>query len=227
MYHKVDAQQSAGLTISEEKLEIQFKYLVENGYQSHHLSHVRSLKQLPSGKHVMITFDDGYVNQLIYAVPLLQKYNLKATLFIPLKYVGDQDRWNDRPEPIMDVEMLKGLPSDTIELAYHSYAHKKYDELSEAERIEDTKKALQAVSEMGLSLEKSVAYPYGKFPRDKDGKQRFFQHLNDNGFHYGLRIGNRVNSFPFSNPYEINRIDVKGEWDLSKFKRKLRYGKWF
>jgi hypothetical protein len=40
-----------------------------------------------------------------------------------------------------------------------------------------------------------------------------------------LRIGNQINKFPFKNPYEIMRIDIKGEDSLLKFKLKLRFGK--
>ncbi|MDC8003438.1 polysaccharide deacetylase family protein [Aureisphaera galaxeae] len=227
MYHKVDPQHSVGLTIATSKLEAQLHYLSQQGYKSYHLSELQSLSQLPQKKNIVLTFDDTYVNQMEYAVPLLEKYQMKATFFIPLKYIGDKDRWNDTPESIMDVESLKNLPTGLIELAYHSYAHKKYNALSPSETEEDTREAFRVVSEKELKLHPSVAYPYGKFPRDAEGKKVFFQHLEDNGFQFGLRIGNRVNSFPFSDPFEINRIDVKGEWSLAKFKRRLRYGKWF
>ena len=40
-----------------------------------------------------------------------------------------------------------------------------------------------------------------------------------------FRIGNRVNKFPFKNKYEIQRIDIKGQDSLLKFKLKLRFGK--
>ncbi len=226
MYHKVDPQMSEGLTMGVEKLEAQFRYLTERGYQSYHLSELDS-SQLLHKKNVVITFDDGYINQLEYALPLLKKYGLKATFFIPLKYVGGKDDWNPNPEPIMDAEALKSLPSDIIELAYHSYAHEKYNELSIEQTEEDTQKAFQTASDLQLKMHPSVAYPYGKFPREAENKKVFFQHLEDNNFEFGFRIGNRVNSFPFKNNYEINRIDVKGEWNLSKFARRLRYGKWF
>ena len=71
MYHKVSASISEGLTISAKKLEAQFQFLSEKGYKSYHLSQLMDLKKLPSQKSVVITFDDGYVSQLKYAVPLI------------------------------------------------------------------------------------------------------------------------------------------------------------
>ncbi|MEZ4858107.1 MAG: polysaccharide deacetylase family protein [Flavobacteriaceae bacterium] len=227
MYHKVNASQSEGLTISVAKLEVQFQWLAENGYRSYHLSELMNLVKLPSKKTVVITFDDGYVSQLEHAIPLLEKYNLKATFFIPLKYLGTTDAWNETSFPLMNATHLKSLNPNVVELGFHSFAHQKYNELSLSEIAEDTQLAFETASKNELPLTATLAYPYGKFPRKNPEKEAFFNHLQATQFVYGLRIGNRVNRFPFKNPYEINRIDVKGEFSLRKFKRKLKFGKLF
>jgi len=227
MYHQVDQNESMGLIISYEKLEAQFKFLTENDYHSYHLSELMQLQKLPFKKNIVITFDDGYVNQLEYAYPLLQKYSLKATFFIPLKYIGSEDSWNSPTSPIMDLEALKSLDPTVVELAYHSYEHKKYTDLS-AEQIEtDIQKAFEVVSENALPFSPYLAYPYGKFYRKDPERSQFFQQLQKSHFQYGIRIGNRLNTFPFKDPFEIQRIDIKGEYSLSKFKRKISYGKLF
>jgi len=224
MYHKVSAEESKGLTIASERLEAQFRFLAENNYRSYHLSELVNLEKLPQKKNIVITFDDGYVSQLEFAVPLLQKYNLKATFFIPLKYVGGMDDWNDITAPIMDADTLHSLNPLTVELAYHSYAHRKYNQLSPDEREADTLKAFNVASKNALPFAPYLAYPYGKFPRKDPEKVDFFQQLENHKFVYGLRIGNRLNTFPFPNPFEIQRIDVKGQWKLKKFRKKLKYG---
>lgn len=224
MYHKVSAEESMGLTISSERLEAQFRFLAENNYRSYHLSELAELRKLPQKKNVVITFDDGYVSQLELALPLLQKYKLKATFFIPLKYVGGSDDWNKNTAPIMDAETLRSLNPMTVELAYHSYEHKKYNHLSPKEIEADTLNAFEAASKNALPLGPYLAYPFGKFPRKNPEKAQFFRHLGNHRFVYGLRIGNRLNTFPFPNPFELQRIDVKGQWKLKKFRRKLKYG---
>ncbi|MEM7085466.1 MAG: polysaccharide deacetylase family protein [Bacteroidota bacterium] len=224
MYHKVSTLESKGLTIASDRLEAQFRFLAENNYRSYHFSELANLQKLPQKKNVVITFDDGYVSQLELAVPLLQKYKLKATFFIPLKYIGGADDWNEVRAPIMDADTLRSLDPMTVALAYHSYAHRKYDHLSPNEIETDTLKAFEAASENVLPLGAYLAYPYGKFPRKEPQKIEFFQQLEKHQFVYGLRIGNRLNTFPFRDPFEIQRIDVKGQWKLKKFKRKLKYG---
>lgn len=224
MYHNVsdDDKMSMGLTISVDKLERHFRYLVENNYKSYHLSELENSNEI-SKKSVVITFDDVTENQLV-AVDLLKKYNLKATFFVPFSYVGKTDTWNSGSEKIMSAEQLKSLP-EHIELGLHSYAHKKYATLSETEINEDFNKCFSVIKEHNLKVYKAVAYPYGNYPKKEPQKSKFETVLMQNGIKSGLRIGNKINKFPFKNPYEIMRIDVKGEDSLLKFKLKVRFGK--
>ncbi|QNJ98355.1 polysaccharide deacetylase family protein [Constantimarinum furrinae] len=225
MYHNVSLTESKGLTINVKKLEAQFQYLSDKKYRSYHFSELMSLDQLPAQKNVVITFDDAYVSQLEYAVPLLKKYELKATFFVPLYYLGKTDAWNTATLPIMTAEQLHLLDPSVIELGYHSYAHQKYDELSVAEIEADTKQCFEAVDDHSLEFTKVLAYPYGKYPREHSAKKLFFEQLKQEQFQLGLRIGNRINVFPFKDPFEIQRLDIKGEYSLGKFKRKLKFGK--
>lgn len=164
------------------------------------------------------------VNQLDYAVSLLEKYNLKATFFVPFQYIGQSDLWNKGKEPIMTIEMLKSL-GENIEIGLHSYAHQKYSNLSEAEINQDFDKCYAIVADNGLKLFPALAYPYGNYPKKEPQKSKFQSILKQNKVKMGLRIGNRINKFPFKNPYEITRIDIKGEDGMLKFKLKLRFGK--
>lgn len=226
MYHHVITGEGKGLVISAKNLEEQFKYLSKNGYNSYHFSDLLKLEALPKGKNIIITFDDCYVSHIELALPLLQKYNLKATFFAPLQFLGKNDGWNTSELPIASVEQLKTLDPETIELGYHSFDHLVYSELSSLEVESDLERCVSFVKENGLKFSPVLAYPYGKFPRDKHRNKVFNEILSRYGIRYGVRVGNRLNKFPFNKPYEVQRIDVKGEWSLMKFKRKIRFGKY-
>lgn len=225
MYHKVALNESAGLTIAAEKLKVQFEYLQDQGYQTYHFSELATIQQLRHKKNVVITFDDGYVSQLELAYPLLQQYQLKATFFIPLKFVGKTDQWNVEQHPLMTWEQLSQLDPNVVELAFHSFAHQRYDTMGFSEIEADTDAALIEADKLRLPFTSCVAYPFGKFPKKDPLHSKFKQHWEAVGMFYGLRIGNRINRFPFPKPYEIQRLDIKGEYSLSHFRRKLKYGK--
>lgn len=225
MYHNVsnNSNDSKKLTVFCDKLEEQFRYLKEKEYTTYHFSELENKTAIDS-KSVMITFDDVTVNQLVYAVPLLEKYNLKATFFIPFGYIGNLDSWNSGKEKIMSIDQLKQLDS-RVELGLHSFAHKRYATLTEAEINDDFSKCFEIIGENNLKVYNALAYPYGNYPKKEPNKSMFVAVLQQNKVKFGLRIGNRINKFPFKNPFEIQRIDIKGEDSLFKFKIKLRFGK--
>ncbi|MEO7978385.1 polysaccharide deacetylase family protein [Flavobacterium sp.] len=224
MYHNVsDDKNSNGLTIFTEKLEEQFRYLNLKGYTTYHFSELEN-KTIIDSKSIVITFDDVTENQLIYAVPLLQKYNLKATFFIPFGYIGNVDLWNSGKEKIMTVQQLKSL-DNSIELGLHSFEHKRYAALTKDEMDADFSKCFEIIKQNDLKVYNALAYPYGNYPKKEPHKSIFKTVLQQNNIKAGLRIGNRINKFPFKNPYEIQRIDIKGEYSMIKFKLKLRFGK--
>lgn len=53
-------------------------------------------REVPTGA-VVLTFDDGYLNNLRVATPILREFGLPATLFLPTRYIdGGEAQWIDR-----------------------------------------------------------------------------------------------------------------------------------
>jgi len=226
MYHNITPNNdlSLGLTLSASKFEEQLDFLNKNGYTSLFVSELEQMQSIAS-KSVVVTFDDVTENQLLYALPLLKKHNIKATFFIPFSYIGKTDLWNNGSEKIMTIEELKSLDSSIIELGHHSFYHRKYSDLSEQEIDDDFDKSFDIITKNNLNVYPSLAYPYGNFPKKGLKKELFFSILEKKGIKMAFRIGNRVNIFPVKNKFEMQRIDIKGQDTLFKFKWKLKVGK--
>lgn len=60
---------------------------------------------------VCITFDDGYRSVHDFALPILQEFNLPATVFVTSGYVGEGNMWNDRI-----IEAIQSLPAGQLDL---------------------------------------------------------------------------------------------------------------
>lgn len=61
-----------------------------------------SLAELASGEagtperpSAVVTFDDGYLDNLLEAIPVLEKYKVPATVFVASGYIGHQNFWWD------------------------------------------------------------------------------------------------------------------------------------
>lgn len=88
MYHGIQRNApGANLFVDPISFEEQLKYLTENGYTTiffEDLWHVQDFE-----KPVILTFDDGWENNYTAMLPILEKYNCKATIFIVEDFVHD------------------------------------------------------------------------------------------------------------------------------------------
>lgn len=85
MYHGIlrDSKRQGKFVISPSEFEADLKYLTGHGYHTivmqDLIDYVQNGTPLPE-KPVMLTFDDGYFNNYVYAYPLLQQYQCKMVL---------------------------------------------------------------------------------------------------------------------------------------------------
>ncbi len=89
MYHHI-LPKDGFIASSIKNFDEQMKYLVDDGWNTITSDEFYNYKlgelSLPK-KSVLITFDDGWRDNFIYAYPILKKYNLKATLFIITQWI--------------------------------------------------------------------------------------------------------------------------------------------
>ena len=84
MYHHLSEDVANSEMVSPEQFEAQIRALSEAGYTGVSFDELQGYvlrgEPLPE-KPVVITFDDGYLSNYTLAYPILQKYNMKATIF--------------------------------------------------------------------------------------------------------------------------------------------------
>jgi peptidoglycan/xylan/chitin deacetylase (PgdA/CDA1 family) len=228
MYHQVSAGRADFLTVPVAELERQLAYLGRRGYR------VISCRELLAGlagqvplppRPVVLTFDDGYLNNAQLLAPLLRKYRVPATIFIPTKFMGRTNEWDGGGEPLMDVPTLRALDPDLVELAPHSHAHVSYRHQALAAIDQDISTCLATLAQHQLPYVPVLSYPYGAMPKGREAGQQFRAVLAKHGLQLGLRIGNRVNALPLADPYAVQRIDVRGHEPFWVFRLKLWLGR--
>lgn len=115
MYHRF-GEQEGSLFVSPQNFARQMDYLKSKDYE------VLSLDELVEGvknnrefghKSVVITIDDGYKDNYIYAYPILKQYNFSATIFIIANFIGNK-------EDFMSWDEVMVMSKDNISFGGHT-----------------------------------------------------------------------------------------------------------
>ncbi len=226
MYHKISRDYSDTLTVKANDFYEQMLSLINEGYHFIHLSELNQvLKEGKSvrPKTVLITFDDAYVNNRELAAPILEKLNLKYSIFLPVGHLGKVNSWDEGREPLLSFEDLRKMKNRHVEYGLHSFHHRPYTEMSIIEVKADLKLCQDTLNREKIPFINSLAYPYGIFPRNEE-KSFFFDALKEVGIESAFRIGNGINLI-LNNPYELKRVDIQGSDSLDVFRLKVRWGK--
>jgi peptidoglycan/xylan/chitin deacetylase (PgdA/CDA1 family) len=113
-YHHVNPLPGDMVTVTPDYFKAQMAFLSRSGYRSLFIDELLDWmagKNPLTGKAVVLTFDDGYRDNIRFAYPILKKFGIKATIFLVTGWAGEGRRDEDR---------------DRV------YAHRECRELSEA-----------------------------------------------------------------------------------------------
>ena len=119
----------------------------------------RDIKDFPR-MPVVLTFDDGYRNNLTNAVPILKKYNAKAVLYLLADASIRSNVWDEGEvptSPLLSPEERREIAhSGVVEIGSHGFHHRKITLMTHAE-------AQRELSESKVQLEKELGVPVPSF----------------------------------------------------------------
>lgn len=165
MYHEVvelgpsSSYMNHHISINPKKFEQQMRFISENNYKTVFMrdlaDNIRA-NQLEPRKTVALTFDDGTQDFYDTALPLLKKYNIRATLYANPGFDGTNER--------MTHTMIREISeSGLVEIAAHTMLHINLTKV-EAEEVHEEVFASKAVLEYITGIPVlSFAYPFGEY----------------------------------------------------------------
>ena len=117
---------------------------------------------------VAVTFDDAFESVLDNAIPILGKYNIPCTIFVPTACMGGPPNWEmettaDATERVAAPERLRNLPANIVAIGSHSVRHPHLSRLPATQvtrELEDSKLLLGSLLEREIT---TLAFPYGDY----------------------------------------------------------------
>ncbi|HML34137.1 polysaccharide deacetylase family protein [Sporomusa sphaeroides] len=219
MYHRVDPIVIDRNTVSVERFALQLDYLSRKGYTTLTLAQLyeglSGSRQLPS-RSVVLTFDDGYADIMTYALPLLQRYNMKASVFVVTDMAGQKCSWlkDHESNQLMTWEQMEEWLEAGMEIGSHTLTHPRLNRLSD-ENIQYELVASKEILETRLKTKVEViCYPYG------DIDERVIRFAREAGYKAGLAIFDNVSLWN-QNLFAISRLGISSRLPMWEFKLKV------
>lgn len=217
MYHRVIKKRNeAGLHnifILEKKLRKQFDYLKKNNFKTHTF---KNITEVVGRKNIILTFDDGYVDNYALLFPLLKEYGFTAVIFLVTR--EQENTWGIREGepaiPLLTKSQLIEMDSYGIEFGAHTCTHPHLYELNEETAKQEIMASTKDLEDLLGKPALSFAYPFGEV------NESLKKMVKEAGYMYAVAT--------FSGPYnlredflQIRRIEVASQTLLVSFKRKV------
>jgi peptidoglycan/xylan/chitin deacetylase (PgdA/CDA1 family) len=225
-YHMITDPRQAGpipsLAVKPETFERQIAYLRKAGW------HFAKISELYSGsvpaKTVAITFDDGYQDNLTHALPILLRYQAKATLYLiadrqrPLAAGGRPDGQPLAPLLSND-EVRKMLDSGAVELGAHTLTHPNLVSCEPAVRRHELSEGKRRLEQDFARPINAFAYPFGGLDSDLP------ELVAEAGFDSAATTRQGISRDLAADRLRLQRIRISGRDNLLNFRLRLRIGR--
>ncbi len=192
LYHRVCADEEwypSEYVVSRSVFRRHLEYLARHRYYTPDIQNPDTIGSAPhsDGKTpVLITFDDGYLDNYEQAFPLLQEFGFNALIFLVADF-SRRTNWWDTPggipeTPLMEKKHIAEMDRAGIQFGSHTMTHPRLASLqrSDAEReIAGSKTAIEEMLGRGIV---SFSYPYSSF---HDGVKQI---VRDAGYRYAFAV---------------------------------------
>ncbi len=235
MYHHVNPHKGDTVTVTPDVFEGQMRHLRESGYRALTIDELVSyiagetvLKQ----RAVVVTFDDGWLDNFIYAFPVMKRYNINACIFIVTDWVNNSAtdaspsvtvpahkesksliRKGRAGEVILGWDHIIAMQeSGLMEFYAHTRSHARCTTLSAQELLSEVGESKRAIENHLSKPCPYMCWPYGEY--------------NDAALKAAREVGYKalfttvhgvVN--PGSDPFAIKRIVIKD--GIAWFKKRM------
>lgn len=221
-YHSIGSNSKFSLNINEFEKQIIF---LKNNYEIISLDEIEKNKNYKK-INIIITFDDGYEDNFLYAFPILKKYSVPATIFLVSDFVFDRQEgaiWNGYPGlPFLNKEQILKMEKDQIKFGSHSKTHRKMSSLQNEEFKSEIVSSKNIIEKELFVDVNSFAFPFGQKKDIGNFDNKIFK---NNGYKKVCITKWGINKFNKIDLFNLKRIAINPEDTMFDFKNKI-LGKW-
>ncbi len=226
MYHKIPLQELDSvhkIFVTKDDFKKHLQFYKKLGFQTLAFSDLKKYKSAEKNfksfpkKPLILTFDDGYKDNLEHASPLLKEFGFKAQLFLLADSKIDSNQW-DHSESEKPHEIVSGMDrlkwnESAFEIGSHGFSHQKITQMSEAEARLELRKSKQDLENEFKKNIPVYAFTYG------DTSLEAAKWALEEGYDYAVNTDTGGQLLE-EDPYRIFRVNIfPNESFFSLFKK--------
>ncbi len=210
MYHSISYQKDNPVRIPIKKFEEQLKYLKDNGYYTITLTDLYDYfmtdTPIPK-KSVVLTFDDGYVDNYTAMLPALRKYNFKATIFVITSAI-------DKNVNYLTSKQLIEMEKYGVDIESHTVNHENLKDMPKDKQLATLIKSKKDLEKLLNKQVNYFAYPYGGYSKTS------IEAVREAGYKMAITTDGRWSS-KSDGILSLHRVYISSFHDMKEFKRRL------
>jgi peptidoglycan/xylan/chitin deacetylase (PgdA/CDA1 family) len=164
------------------------------------------LESQVTGRYVCVTFDDGYRDNLEYAVPVLRELGIPATIFVATAVInGEADfHWFSEPPPALTWKEIAGMVAGgLVDVQAHTRTHPRLPAVDEQQARDEIAGAKRDIERHVPYTVTSFCYPAGLYG------EREVALVREAGYRAGVTTDPGVNAGG-EPPYALRRTLIYG-----------------
>jgi len=172
----------------------------------------------PGAAPVVLTFDDGTVDFVDRAVPILERHRLPVTLYAATWFIDEGRAFPGDGRPVSWQGLADARATGLVNVGSHTHGHRLLDRLPPGEVAGELDRSIELIAEHLGQPPLDFAYPKavaGSGAADQAVRERFRS---------AALAGTHANPFGATDPYRLARSPIQRSDGLRWFERKLDGG---
>jgi peptidoglycan/xylan/chitin deacetylase (PgdA/CDA1 family) len=213
-YHRVADDRPNPWTISCRQFDWQIEWLRSN---LEIISLAEAQRRMRSGDSrraaACLTFDDGYADNCLHALPLLVKERIPCTYFVASSYVLEgkpfpHDLERGEPHPPNTLEQLRSLAAAGVEIGAHTRTHPDLGRIQDDQRLYD--EVIVSARELSAAVGRPLRYFAFPFGQRRHLNRAAFRLARDHGF-AGVCSAYGGYNLPGDDAFHLQRVHADPE----------------
>ena len=219
LYHRVGSGSTLELDVAASLFDEQMAAISAAGRAASLDDAVEALSRAiePAIHPAVVTFDDGTVDIVDVALPILVRHGVPATIYVATRFVEDREDFPYGGTPLTWAALAEAVSTGLVTVGSHTHSHAVMDKLAPAEAEDELRRSRRLIEDRLQVSADHFAYPKGvSDPTAEAAVRRHYRTaaLADMG----------TNPYGRTDPYRLARSPIQASDGMRWFGQKLAGG---